>query len=492
MLRISDKLYTAAQLRQLDSAAIEVHGIAAYELMTRAGNAVVTAALSAYSGSRRWLVLCGGGNNGGDGYVAARLAAEAGVAVRCCALKPVSGLKDAAATAAQNWLDSGGEIHTWAPGEELDCDLVVDALLGTGLDREVSGAYFKAISMINDLACATVAIDIPSGLNADTGCVMGVAVQADLTVSFIGQKRGLFTADGPDYCGTLEFDTLQTPAEIHKTAGESGTLVHEQILADWLPRRKRNSHKGKYGHVLVVGGVAGMGGAALLAGESALRSGAGLVTVGTHPAHAHWLNLARPELMIATVAEPTDLAAAIKRASVLAVGPGLGKGDWARKLLAVCLDTGLPLVVDADALNLLAESPLRRGDWILTPHPAEAARLLGVGTADIQSDRVGAAQQLASRYDAVVILKGCGSVIASPGGDYAICLLGNPGMSTAGSGDVLTGVVAGMLAQGFTPWLAAQLATVAHGAAGDRAAAPGQRGLLASDISARLPAVLNP
>jgi NAD(P)H-hydrate epimerase len=322
---------------------------------------------------------------------------------------------------------------------------------------------------------------------------MGCAVRADVTVSFIGQKRGLFTGDGPDHRGELVFDVLGTPADIHEDIGEAGLRIREPMIAELLPGRALNSHKGHFGHVLVAGGFEGMSGAARLAGEAALRSGAGLVTVATHSAHASMLNLTRPELMVTPVADDGQPGDVLERATVLAVGPGLGQQAWGRRLLDLCLKARHPLVVDADGLNLLAESASKRSEWVLTPHPAEAGRLAGCSTAEIQADRVGQAQALACKFNAVIVLKGCGTVVAGPDGAYAICPLGNPGMATAGSGDVLTGVIAGLLAQRLSPWHAALVGVVAHAAAGDRVAArQGRVGMLASDMIECLPLVLNP
>jgi NAD(P)H-hydrate epimerase len=492
MTDVQRKLYTATQVQRLDACAIGAHGIAGHELMSRAGRAVFDAARRRFPAAGHWLVLCGAGNNGGDGYVVARLARENGITVTVCALKEVEALSGDAAVAARDYLDSGGGALAWPPDDVQGFDLVIDALLGTGLDRQTGGRYRDAIEFANRAPAPVVAVDIPSGLHADTGSRMGSTIRAALTVSFIGQKRGLFTADGPDQRGELVFETLDTPPEIHREIDNYGNLIDENIVAEWLPRRPRNSHKGSFGHVLVVGGNRGMGGAVRLAGEAALRSGAGLVSVATHPEHAAVLNLSRPELMVSGVAGAQQLEPQLARATVLAAGPGMARDEWARELLAACLDSVLPVVVDADGLNLLAESPVSRKDWILTPHPAEAARLLGADTAAVQADRVGAAQSLARAFSAVVVLKGCGTVVAAPAGDYSICGLGNPGMATGGSGDVLTGVIAGLLAQGLGAWKAAQLGVVAHAAAGDRAAVGGERGLVASDIARKLPRVLNP
>lgn len=491
MFSVSDKLYTAEGSRHLDRTAIETFAIPGYTLMCRAGNAVLEAARAAWPSRNSWLILCGGGNNGGDGYVVARLAREFGVKVQVVALSDPERLTGDAAQAFMDWRDAGGSTARWPVDIPDQVNLVIDAMLGTGLDREVEGSYAEAIDTVNALDLRRVAVDIPSGLNADTGCAMGHAVHADLTVTFIGKKRGLFTADGPELRGRLLFDRLEVPTPVYKQVSGAGHLLELDTLRRALRPRSRNSHKGLFGHVLVVGGGPGMSGAARLAGEGALRAGAGLVSVATHSDHAALLNLTRPELMVQAVESGEVLGVAAERATVLAVGPGLGTDDWARALLEPCLADKRPLVLDADGLNGLAAAPLQREDWILTPHPAEAARLLGSDTRSIQADRVGAAQALAERYNAVVVLKGCGTVVADPSGAWDICALGNPGMSTGGSGDVLTGTVAAFRAQGFDAPMAARLGTLAHAAAGDAAAARGERGLLALDIAQHLQGVVN-
>jgi len=342
-------------------------------------------------------------------------------------------------------------------------------------------------------------VDIPSGLQADTGVVLERAVQADVTVTFIGNKRGLFTADGPDVSGSVRFEDLQTPDSVRDSESNSGILIHENILSNYLPRRARNSHKGNFGWLLGVGSDRGMSGAIRLCGEAALRAGAGKVTLVTRPEHADLVNVDCPELMVRGMGEATPLVELLQQVDALVTGTGLGQSGWSRAMLEACLAAAVPMVVDADGLNLLAQRPpaergsLPRDRWVLTPHPAEAGRLLGCSAGEVQRDRVGSAQRLADQYAAIVVLKGCGTVIAAPGGDYAICPLGNPGMATAGSGDVLSGVIGAMLAQGLDCHAAAHCGVVAHAAAGDAVARRvGERGMIASDISLTLPAVLNP
>lgn len=500
MIEQADRLYTAEQVRRLDECAIGEHGIPGIELMERAGACVFEAARQAYPDAKRYLVLCGGGNNGGDGYIVARLAIEAGLEVEVCALKDPSGLSGDAASAAERWREAGGVLTPWPVADPGRFDVIFDALLGTGLDRPPAGVYAEAVDVINRSESLVVAVDIPSGLNADSGVVMGSAVVADMTVTFIGSKRGLFTADGPDYAGDVLFDDLGTPQSVRSSELNSGILIQEEIILECLPPRLLNSHKGSYGWLLVVGSDRGMSGAVRLAGEAALRSGAGKVTIGTRPDHAALVNVGCPELMVRGIAGGESLEPLLDSVDVLVTGTGLGQGEWSEDLFRACLAAPCPIVIDADGLNLLAglQTELSGGErpggpWILTPHPAEAGRLLRCSAADVQSDRVSAALELADRFASVVVLKGCGTVIADARGRYAICPLGNPGMATAGAGDVLSGVIGAMLAQGLDAWEAALAGVVAHAAAGDLAAGQGgQRGMIASDITAFLPAVLNP
>lgn len=496
----TQRLYTAGQVQRLDKCAIEDHGIPGIDLMELAGSSVFEQARLKFPQFRHWLVFCGGGNNGGDGYIVARLAREAGLDVVVCALKSMDSLSGDSAIAASRWRQAGGETRAWPVLDIEPYDLVVDALLGTGLDRSVAGHYGDAIELINQAAAGVVAVDIPSGLNADTGQVMGKAIEADLTVTFIGRKRGLYTADGPDFAGRIKFSDLQTPDAVRDSILDSGILIRENIIKENLPPRRRNSHKGSFGWVLGVGSNTGMSGALRLCGEAVLRSGAGKVTLATHPAHAALLNLACPELMVRGVERQEQLQNLLQQVDVVVTGTGLGRDSWSEELFRVCLKTPAPVVLDADGLNILAglfaemtDGDIPLGNWILTPHPAEAGRLLGIPASEVQHDRVTRAQQLAQRYNAVVVLKGCGTVIADHNGHYAICPLGNPGMASAGSGDVLAGVIAALLAQGLSLWEAATTGVVAHAWAGDIAAGLlGERGMLASDITQQLPKVLNP
>jgi len=481
MTELPEHLYSPSQVRELDRRAIQDHGVAGYTLMTRAGEFAYRAIRERW-GNRPVLVVCGAGNNAGDGYVIARLALAAGAPARVVYLVPPEDLKGDAARAAADYASAGGQ---WDPFDGRLADgtsVTVDALLGTGLDRAVEGRFADAVSAVNAVEGPVLAVDVPSGLNADTGALMGPAVRADVTTTFVGMKCGLLTGRGPEFCGTVLYDSLGVPGDVFRDMEPKARRVTVRDAEDVLAPRPRDAHKGLYGHVLVVGGGPGMPGAARMAGEAALRTGAGLVSVATRVEHVAAVAAGRPELMCHGVAEAGDLAPLLERATVVAVGPGLGQTPWARGLLATVLGTGLPLVVDADALNLLAHAPTDRGNWILTPHPGEASRLLGQDTTSIQADRFAAVAELAARYAAVAVLKGAGSLICDTRGRVRLCACGNPGMAVAGMGDVLTGVIAGLLAQTRDLPTAAAVGVWLHAMAGDDASRTGERGMVATDL----------
>jgi NAD(P)H-hydrate epimerase len=485
------ELYTAAQLRALDRHAIETGHIPALTLMNRAGAAALRALRVAWPTAHRIVVVCGGGNNGGDGYVLARLARAAGLDATVATASDPARLRGEAQSAFDACREAGVGIAPFGSSSLAGAQVIVDAMFGIGLDRPLDAAHGALVGAINASRIPVLALDLPSGLHADSGAVMGAAVQATRTITFIGLKLGCFLGAGPELTGALEFDALDTPPPPDGFVRPVVERIDSGLVARVLPRRRRTAHKGDFGHVLVVGGGAGMAGAARLCGEASLRSGAGLVTVATRAAHALAINAARPELMCHGVEEARALRPLIERASVVAIGPGLGRDEWARGLLRSVLDSDRPLIVDADALNLLAEEPRRRDDWILTPHPGEAGRLLGLETPTVQADRLAALTRLNERFGGIVVLKGAGTLIGSAGETPALCDRGNPGMASAGMGDVLTGVIAALRAQVHNPWDAARAGVLAHALAGDAAAQSGERGIIASDVIARLPTCLN-
>ncbi len=489
---LPDALYRAAQVRELDRHAIETHDIPGATLMQRAGEAAYGALCARWPRARKIAVVCGPGNNGGDGYVVAHLAQADGRVPVLLQLGDMPATGDAA-TMRQACEAAGLKSMLFDAMQLSGCDAIVDALLGTGLERDVSGPWRAAIEAINNAGVPVLAVDIPSGLNADTGRVMGAAVRAQATMSFIGLKTGLFTGDGPSYTGDIFFDDLSVPVTIYKDVVPVARRITPGNLHGLLAPRARSAHKGSFGHVLVVGGDRGMPGAVHLAGEAALRAGAGLVTLATHTAHSATVNAARPELIAFGVTGPADLAPLLARARVIAVGPGLQRNGWGGKLFTAALDARRPLVVDADGLYWLSQEPMRREEWVLTPHPGEAASLLGTSSDAIQSDRFAAARAIADKFGGVCVLKGAGTIVCSAGDEtFDLCDAGNPGMASAGMGDVLTGVIAALLAQGLAPRDAARLGVWLHARAGDEAAEQGgEIGLVASDLFAPLRGLIN-
>jgi ADP-dependent NAD(P)H-hydrate dehydratase / NAD(P)H-hydrate epimerase len=471
-------LYTVDQVRALDRRAIDDLGITGFELMSRAATAAFVGLCRHWPEARRIVVFCGPGNNGGDGYLLASLAHDAGMAVEVIELNEAA--RGDAASARDTWQRSAGITRHWQQDASLPlADVYVDALYGTGLNRAPEPSTASLIERLNASKVPVLALDVPSGLNADTGDCPGAAIRADLTVSFIAAKRGMYTGQASAKVGILQLDTLGLPDILWQGMPHDAGLLEVMHL----PARARDAHKGDCGHVLAIGGEHGTAGAIRLCGEATLRSGAGLVSIATRMENIFALNCARPELMAHGVHGPQELQLLLDRADVLAVGPGLGQGAWGHALWLTALDSGKPLVLDADGLNLLAREPHRFSvPAVLTPHPGEAARLLAKTVAEVQVDRFASARALAQRTNAVVVLKGSGSLIVHPDGRLDVCIWGNPGMASGGMGDLLTGVIAALLAQGCSAWDAARMGVGLHARAGDLAARHGERGLLASDL----------
>ena len=485
-------LYSTQQVRALDAYAIETLGIPGYTLMQRAGEAALRCLRTRWPGARGVVIVCGPGNNGGDGYVLARLARSAGLAVTVLAASPANRLRGDARQAAEAWRAEGGSVCPFDPQPLAEAEIIVDALLGTGLQGALRVEMARVIRQINAAGRAVLALDVPSGLDSDTGLPLGDAVRAECTLSFVGLKTGLFIGDGPQFAGQVCFDDLGLGAALAELPPARLERILEAEIGRALPRRARSAHKGDFGRVLIVGGAVGMPGAARLAGEACLRVGAGRVTVAVAPQNVPAVSAGRPELICVPLAEPQALQEAAQCVDLIAIGPGLGRSEWARGALHVALEAGKPLVVDADALNLIAETGAgARQDWILTPHPGEAGRLLHRGTSQVQRDRLAALECLTTRYGGVVVLKGAGTLIGAPGRTAALCERGNPGMASPGMGDVLTGVIAGIFAQCGDAWAAARAGVLAHALAGDAAARSGERGLLAGDVIEELRACIN-
>ena len=494
-LRLPEKLYSAEQVRELDRIAIEDLGILGYTLMTRAAEFSYACLKNRWPEARSITVVCGGGNNAGDGYVLAGLAREDGKQVNVLYLIDPEKLGGDATTAYKYLLASNITPiqFTETALKETDADVVVDAIFGTGLDRDVEGPFYDAIEAINDMGTQVLSIDIPSGLNANTGHMMNIAVKANITTTFIGLKKGMFTGDGLEYSGSIKFNDLDVPPETYKRLGEfsASRLIYEN-LQKYLKPRKRNSHKGNFGHVLVIGGDRGYIGAARMAAEAAARVGAGLVSIATRASHASVLSLVRPEIMSHGIESPDELTHLIHHADVIAIGPGLGHTEWAKQMFMAAIKSELPLVIDADALTLLAEVRQTSKDWVITPHPGEASKLLSSDSKTIQMNRYQAMIDLKVNFQGPVVLKGSGSLVADRAGHTFVCDAGNPGMSSGGMGDVLTGVIASLIAQGIDVDTATKLGVCLHAQAADRAASSGERGLLALDLMPHLRNLVNP
>ena len=467
-------------------------------LMLRAGRAVAQCArtMAADTGDAI-LVVAGPGNNGGDAWVAAATLREAFHRVVVLDVAASEPRAPEAREAKASFQRARGEIlRDWPEG--LRAALVVDGLLGIGLMRDVEAPIAAVIARINESGVPVLAIDVPSGLDASTGRVRGSAVVAVRTLTFIAGKPGLHTLDGPDHCGLVEIDSLGCDALVAQAA--HGELIDAQAVASWMPARKRNSHKGTFGSVGIIGGTRGMVGAALLAARAALLTGAGKVRLGLLSPDAPAADPGQPELMVGTVDDAMEM-------DVLVGGPGAGRSPSAtsvsmfeRTVMPALVASPRPLVLDADGLNAVAlNAELARGlaarksPTVLTPHPAEAARLLASSTADVQADRVRSALELARRFRAAVVIKGAGSVCAFHDGAWSVNATGNPGLASAGNGDVLAGIVGAMLAQRLEPWRALRLAVCLHGAAGDACAARGVGpvGLTASEVALEARALLN-
>lgn len=484
-------LYGTAAARQLDAHATGLLGGDGYTLMQRAGLAAWQHVLMHWPQSQRLAVVCGPGNNGGDGYVLARLARRSGRAVQVVHLPSHLPRSELAQRACTEYVAEGGQVELFRAALP-PADAVVDALFGIGIARAPDAESSALIGAINAQAVPVFSLDVPSGVDADTGAAPGAAVVANRTLQFIVPHAGLYTGDALEYAGALDLDALEVPPASFDHVTASASLLSADALALWLLPRRRNTHKGESGRVLCVGGEHGSGGAILLCAEAALRSGAGLLSVATREAHVTAVLARRPEAMVRAVESGQDLLPLLARADCIALGPGLGQSEWSHAVFRLAMEAGKPLVIDADGLNLLAAAPQPLQDAILTPHPGEAARLLGIENAQVQRDRFAAAQAIADRYGAAVVLKGAGTIVAAPGQTPRVIDAGNPGMAVGGMGDVLTGVIAALRGQGLGAFDAASAGALMHSSAGDAAAWDGQRGLLPSDLMLHLRRLANP
>ncbi len=503
------RLVGSAEMHEIDRTAIDAFGIPALTLMDRAGRAVAEAALDAAGPKGRFVVICGGGNNGGDGFVAARLLCGAGRDARVFALVPAEKLSPDARAVREQAQRAGVPIDEGVELAPLDAgvgDVVVDAIFGTGLSRAPEGTFAEAIARIDTARVAgarVVAVDVPSGLSADTGKPLGPCVRADRTVTFGFDKRGLVLHPGAAYAGEVSVADIGIPPEAARRVPVGCELLTDVEVRVLVPPRARDAHKGDAGRLLVVAGSAGKTGAAYLALTGALRGGAGLVTLAARQEVLPFALAGRPEATSAALTgegplsrgDLQPLLEAAKDADAIAIGPGIPRGPETAELIRAFLERArLPAVVDADALNAFAETPsvlaLLGVPLVLTPHPGEMARLCGKSIAEVQADRIGIAVDRARAWKATVVLKGAGTVVADPDGPPAIVSRGNPGLATGGTGDVLTGLCGALLAGGLPPPAAGRVAAFVHGKAGDIAAARfGERGLVAGDLGEAIGAV---
>jgi len=492
--RLPRRVFSTGQVREIEALAIATCGVTSYELMSRAGAAALEVLARRWPSARSLAIVCGAGNNGGDGLVVARLAQAAGYGVRALLVVDAGKLAGTAAQAAADALAAGVVLEPFTAPALGAADVIVDGLLGTGLSRPVTGAFLTAIEAVNASAKPVLALDVPSGLDTDTGWPSAVAVRAAATVTFLGLKQGLFLGAAVDHCGDLEFADLGLPLELAAPFPPALERLTVDDLKRALPRRARSAHKGSCGRLLLVGGGPGMAGAIRLAAEAALRAGAGLVYVATHADSVTSVLAGRPEIICKSAMSARDLEEFIELADAAVLGPGLGRSAWADGLWSRLVAADLPLVVDADGLNRLAAARVERGRWLLTPHPGEAGRLLETTTDAVQRDRRAAVRALAKKYGAHAVLKGPNTLIATPNErePLAVCDRGNPGMATGGTGDVLAGALGAVLVQTRDLALAARAGVLLHALAGDTAAVDGERGMVAGDLLPHLRAWANP
>ncbi len=501
------KLYTAEQVKNSEVIAAQMAGVSMYSLMQRAGMAVYEHFLHLYPRVKNVLVVCGKGNNGGDGYIFASLAKQAQLNVNVFQLGDATSLTGDARYAYEDWQTVDGQNSSWDDWNTalLEADVIIDAMLGTGLSGEVRKEYRRYIEQINQIRCPVIAVDIPSGLCANTGAVLGDAIYANHTVTFIGVKQGLVTARARDHVGELHFCGLGVNVEFESIEEESALGIDNKVIPRLLPAQKPTAHKGDNGKLLCVGGNLGMSGAIRFCASAAVRSGSGLTAGITHPTSLMPLQIACPEVMSQSLTADelrdteNELTKRIRWADAFVFGPGFGDDEWAYQAYQYLSQPHKPKVVDADGLNILAMLSQRYdgtlvcdNQRVMTPHPGEAARLLNVTTQDVERDRYSAARQLHERFGGVVVLKGAGTLIYD-GIRMYVCLAGNPGMASGGMGDVLSGVIGALLAKGIPISIAARLGVMIHSHAADiNAGQYGERGLLASDVVETLRVAINP
>lgn len=499
-------LYSCSQIKAIEQKYAKIIGGSTYPLMEKAGETAFHHLKQIWPHARKVIVVAGKGNNAGDGFIIAKLATETRMKVHLCCIAEPSELSGDAARAYQSVPHRAVERIGLEDINFSDYDVIVDAILGTGIRGQLADAYLLAVERINSNRTPVLSIDIPTGVEADTGFVYSEAIKANFTITFVAQKKGIYTGDAPNYRGRVSLSTLDIPSRLFNSETFHLFSQNWHSLNHKLRPRNMASHKGHFGHTIIIGGYDGMSGAAVLAATSAAKSGSGRISGWVGERCAQALIQRTPEVMAQAI-ELSQISKIISNTELVGktyvIGPGLGRTDWSAKWLESISnneDIRQSLQVwDADALFGLAsfeESHINRfnSNRILTPHPGEAARLLNTTTAEIAKDRYAAALEIASRYGGVCILKGAGTIISDGAGFQVVCPVGNPGMASGGMGDVLAGLVGGLLAQKFSLMDAATLAVSIHGEAADRAAGPRNhyRGLLASDLFVHFAELLNP
>ncbi|MGM0482162.1 MAG: NAD(P)H-hydrate dehydratase [Pseudomonadota bacterium] len=491
---LARSLFRPEQVAEGEQQAAAQAGVSMRALMAAAGRSAYGQVQQQAPSGARLAVFCGEGNNGGDGYVVARLAQQDGYRVCVFALKANRELTDCdsddAQHARQAWRDKGNQESSLDSFKAADFDFLVDAMFGTGLSRPLEGALQQWVEAVNESALPVLAVDAPSGISADTGAVLGCAIQANWTVTMIARKRGLYTSAGRQYCGEVVLADLDVGQYFLQQQTSDWQLVQDDDCQAWLGQRAAHSHKGDFGHVLLVGGQPGMPGAMVLASQAALRTGAGKVSVACHPDNTHTIAISQAESMVHGVDSAEQLAPLLQQATVVVLGPGLGTSNWSQRMFDAVMASDKITVVDADGLNLLAKAKGAAQRLILTPHPGEAGRLLQQSAETVEQDRFSAVEAIKARYGGQVLLKGAGSLVACDKGNFVIAR-GSPAMASGGMGDCLSGVIGALVAQQMPPAQALIAACYWHAVAGEIAARSGVRGTLASDLLTPLRQLVN-
>lgn len=482
-----DELVCAHSANLLDKAIMQKFNLSVNELVARAGQSAFKKISEMYSDKKKLDIFCGPGKNGVDGLHIAKRAVEKNWSVKVYLSRLNFSKNDLQISMQRELFRLGVSILTLNEFEPSD-SIVVDAIFGVGLNKPLPSGLKSVINKINKTSKIIVAIDVPAGVDATTGRVEDVAINADITISFLAGKQGTFTGEGKSHAGKVFVDKLSLDIQPELKKFRSSRLQRFHSVRNLVPSRSEYSNKLDYGHCMIIGGAPGFTGAALIASQAALRSGSGLVSLATHFSNSEALISCQPEIMLHKIENPNDLAYLITRMSAVGIGPGLGLSKWGREMYKTTLDFDGPVVFDADALNLLAEKPNRNDMRILTPHVREAGRLLGISEREVEFDRFFSAAKLVEIYGGVCLLKGPGTIIAGTGRTPRIIAGGHSGMATGGMGDLLTGIILSFLGQGVNIFDAAVLGACIHNHAADQAKHYGSRGMLPTDL---LPIIRN-